>query len=218
VGQDNAAPRTYVTNFPLTERPISESGRWINGGEVGLDWSDISTTSGLAIGHAGSVSYADATAILTGSWAADQTVTGNVHSVNQNDGCNQEVELRLRTSISPHSITGYEVNFKASGASAAYLQIVRWNGPLGDFTILLDLRGPQFGVKNGDVVSASMIGNVITAYKNGARLGEVIDDTYASGSPGMGFNLAAVSGCADTNGDYGFTSFSASDAIAPFEF
>ena len=39
-----AAARTYTTNFPLTENPISEAGNWINGGSVGFDWSNVSTT------------------------------------------------------------------------------------------------------------------------------------------------------------------------------
>ena len=43
-----AAARTYTTNFPLTENPISEAGNWINGGTVGLDWTNVSTTPGLA--------------------------------------------------------------------------------------------------------------------------------------------------------------------------
>jgi hypothetical protein len=37
----------YTTNFPLTENPISEGGRWINGGAVGLDWTNVSTKAGL---------------------------------------------------------------------------------------------------------------------------------------------------------------------------
>ena len=44
----------------------------------------------------------------------------------------EEVELRLRTTITPHSITGYEVNCSVStNSSNNYLQIVRWNGALG---------------------------------------------------------------------------------------
>ena len=48
-----------------------------------------------------------------------------------NENCFQEVELRLRTVIAPHSITGYEVNYKFSNDSTAYMQIVRWNGGCG---------------------------------------------------------------------------------------
>jgi len=38
----------YITSFPLTENPISEGGKWINGLTTGLDWSDVRTVSGIA--------------------------------------------------------------------------------------------------------------------------------------------------------------------------
>ncbi len=120
--------------------------------------------------------------------------------------------MSLRTVISTHKITGYEINYKVSTNSTGYMQIVKWNGPVGDFTVLQSLNGEQFGVTNGDTVMATMVGNVITAYKNGVQQGQVADSTYSSGSPGMGFNLENdVSGCPGTNADYGFSSFTASD-------
>ena len=210
-------PRTgghrYATAFPLTENPISEGGRWINGGAAGLDWTDVSTTPGLAIGHQVGASYTDATAILSGAWGPDQSATATVHSVNPNDACFQEVELRLRSAISAHVSRGYEISFKVSRSGGAYLIIVRWNGPLGDFTYLLQQGGAQYGVTEGDVVSATIIGDVITAFKNGALMGQATDDTFVAGSPGMGFNLEnGPAGCAGTNGDYGFTSYAAADS------
>jgi hypothetical protein len=201
----------YTTNFPLTEDPISEGGRWINGGAVGLDWTNVSTKARLAIGHQVGPSYTDATALLAGTWGPDQMVSATVHTVNQNDACFQEAELRLRSAISAHVNTGYEVSFKMSQTSAAYLIIVRWNGPLGNFTYLFkSTRDTKFGIKDGDVISASVVGNVITAYKNGAQMAQVTDNTFATGNPGMGFNLEnAPAGCSGTNGDYGFTSYTA---------
>jgi hypothetical protein len=205
---------SYMTDFPLSENPLSEGGRWINGGTVGLDWTNISTTPGLAIGHQCCASYTDATAILTGTWGPDQQATATVYSVNQNDACYEEVELRLRSVISAHRSTGYEISFKASQTGAAYLIIVRWNGPLGDFTYLSRKDGAQYGVKTGDVVSASVVGNVITAYRNGVQVGRATDDTYAGGAPGLGFNLeSARTGCPGANGNYGVTSFSATDSL-----
>ena len=59
---------TYTTNFPLTENPMSEGGKWMEGKTVGIDWGNISTTPGLAIGTAGPKRFADATALLTGTW------------------------------------------------------------------------------------------------------------------------------------------------------
>jgi len=205
---------TYTTSFPLSENPISEGGRWMNGGTVGLDWTNVSTSPGLAIGHQVGPSYTDGTALLNGDWGADQKVAGTVYSVHQNDACYQEVELRLRSSLRAHLATGYEIMFKASQTSDAYVVIARWNGPLGDFTPLASVRGARVGVTTGDIVSGTVVGNVITAYKNGELLLRIGDTTVTSGSPGIGFNLEnAPAGCAGTNGDYGFASFTATDSL-----
>ena len=159
---------TYTTNFPLTENPVSEGGQWINGKTVGVDWSDIATSPGLACGlesglESGSRGYDDAAALLNGKWGPDQTAEATVHSVNQNDEVYEEVELRLRSSLSAHRATGYEINFRCSKTTKAYSEIVRWNGPLGSFTYLSQRSGSQYGVTNGDVVKATIVGNVITA-------------------------------------------------------
>ena len=202
--------RTYSTRFPLTENPISEGGRWINGQTTGLDWHDVSTTPGLAIGHQSGSSYTDGTALLTGTWGPTQTVEAVVHTVNQNDPCYQEVELRLRSSLSAHDCSGYEISFKASKTSSAYLIIVRWNGAVGDFSYLQRYDGAKYGVADGDDVKAVIAGDVITVYLNGVQVGTATDDTYKSGNPGMGFNLeTGDSACVGTNGDYGFTSLTA---------
>ncbi len=209
----SVSAQTYATNFPLTENPISENGHWINGESVGLDWADVSTTPGLAIGReSGSTGFDDATALLTGSWGADQTVQATVYTVNQNDSYYQEVELRLRSSLSAHISTGYEILFQCSKTAGAYMAIVRWNGLLDDFTELFGQRGAQYGVADGDVIRATIIGDVITAYINGVQVARVTDDTYATGNPGMGFYLWRGAG---TNGDYGFTSFTATGSPAP---
>src|SRR6266481_3834741 len=49
----------------------------------------------------------------------------------------EEVELRLRTTITPHSITGYELDFR-NASPGGYVAIVRWNGPLNSFTTLAE--------------------------------------------------------------------------------
>lgn len=208
---------SYSTLFPLVENPISEGGNWINGGTVGLDWTNCSSEGGLAIGHEVGASATDATSVLTGAWKADQDITAVVHTINQVDGCFQEAEMRLRTVITPHSITGYEVSWHLSTTASAYVIIVRWNGPQGNFTYLFnDGGGAQYAVTNGDTLRAKIVGNVITAYINGVQkatvditsLGGIV---YSTGAPGMGFNLESANlggTCAGTNGDYGYTSWS----------
>jgi len=216
-GNSPPTSQTYTTGFFLTEFPISEGGRWLNGGTDGIDWSDVSSGSGRAIGHQVGASYTDATAILTGSWGANQSVTATVFTAgNVAVACSPEVELRLRTTVAPHSIRGYEISYIVSTSGEAYLIIVRWNAALGDFTYLLSVRGAQYGVRDGDVISASIVGNVITAYKNGVVMGQATDAAVASGNPGFGFNLEnGPSGCSSTNDRYGFSHFSATDAVSP---
>jgi hypothetical protein len=213
----NTTVHSYATNFSATEFPISEGGRWVNGGTLAIDWTDVSTTPGHAIGHQVGSSYTDATALLTGTWGADQSATAVVFTTGPiQDECLSEVEIRLRSSMSPHDNHGYEITFKVSQTEEAYLLIVRWDGPLGKFTSLLHPAGAKYGVTNGDVMKATIVGNRITAYKNGVMMGSVTDDTFTSGNPGIGFNLESPPpGCRDTNDRYGFTAFSATDSISP---
>jgi len=205
-------PRTYTTHFPRAEDPLSEGGKWTNGQKDGLDWANVRTTPGLAFGteyggrRPAPQKYDDSTALLAGAWGPDQTAEATVHAVNQNDKTYEEVELRLRSALSPHRATGYEILFRSSKSASAYCEVVRWNGPLGDFTYLSRAKGSQCGVSSGDVVKASMVGNVITAYVNGVQVLRASDDTFKSGNPGIGFYIEGATG---VDGDYGFTSFTA---------
>jgi hypothetical protein len=203
-----ATGRTYKANFTLTENPISDGGNWMIGRAVGRDWSDVATIPGLAYGvESGVGGYDDSTALLTSSWGSDQWAQGTVRTLNQNDNIYEEVELRLRSMLSAHKNTGYEINFRCSKTAKAYTQIVRWDGPLGRFTYLKEKSGTRYGVADGDVVKATIVGNVITAYINGVQVLQATDDVYALGNPGMGFFLQGTTG---VNRDYGFTSFMAS--------
>ncbi len=195
---------TYSTSFPLTESSISESGHWIDGQTVGLDWGNVVTTPGRAFGADGSGNFADPTAILTGTWGADQSVEATVFSLNQNSAYYEEVEVRLRSAITAHSNTGYEINFRCTHDGSQYVQIVRWNGPLGNFTYVTEAKGP--GIKNGDVVKATIVGSVITAYINGVQVAQGTDTTFTHGNPGMGFYFQGIG---TANRDYGFTSLTA---------
>jgi hypothetical protein len=184
---------------------------WINGGATGLDWTDVAVVPGLTFGtESGNGGYDDSTALLTGTWGPNQMAQATVHTVNQNDNVFEEVELRLRSTLAAHRAAGYEINFRCSKTSNAYTQIVRWNGPLGQFTLLDAAGGAQYGVAEGDVVKATIVGSLITAYINGVQVLRATDVTYASGNPGIGFYLRGVAG---VNRDYGFTSFTASDGL-----
>ncbi len=90
------------------------------------------------------------------------------------------------------------------------MQIVRWDGPLGKFTYLADKRGANYGLNNGDILKACVIGNVITVSINGVEKARVTDDTFKAGNPGIGEYLACQSGQGiGSNFDFGFASFTA---------
>jgi hypothetical protein len=205
-----AFARSYSTTFRLDEDPISEGGQWLNGKTVGLDWSDVATVQGHAYGlQTGTGGYDDATALLSGTWGPDQSVTATVFSLHQTGGdVYEEVEIRLRSSLSPNWNEGYEINFRCLEGSSAYVQIVRWNGPVGSFTYLVDQKG--IGVKDGDVVQAAIRGDLITVWINGVKAAQANDGAFRDGSPGMGFFLQGATG---VNRDYGVSKITASDEI-----
>lgn len=206
----------YATSFPQTENPISEGGKWLNGQADGVDWTDVHTTSGFAFGtetggrRPAPQKYDDSTALLKGVWGPDQAVQATVHARNPNqDGkVLEEVELRLRSSISPHQCTGYEVMFRCAKIPRAYCNIARWEGPLGKFTMLKENYGEKYGVKDGDVVKATMIGKLLTVYINGSQMVQLSDDRFSKGNPGIGYYLEGATGVI---GDFGFSSFMATD-------
>lgn len=218
--------RSYRTEFGGNETPISEGGAWLNGRRDGIDWADVLVGDGRAYGEvtrmraaerraeqgnlgpgaaagAPEGDYDDPTAVLAGSWGPNQYAKARVFSRNQTEKYFQEVEIRLRSSMAPHSCAGYEVFWRCLRSDAGYVEIARWNGRIGDFTSLAKLIGPQYGVQDGDLIEASVVGNVITGWHNGVEVISVIDDTFTTGSPGIGFNF----GVGDTNVDHGLTYF-----------
>jgi hypothetical protein len=227
VRRPNAAPvRSYSTRFALDEDPISEGGIWLNGRKDGVDWIDVISKHGGAYGavsrmgvaerrpeqgnlsptDAGSVTegdYDDPAAVLAGAWGRNQYVKATVFSRNQTEEYFQEVEIRLRSAIEPHRCTGYEVFWRCLKTENGYAEIARWNGKIGDFTSLKRHVGPQYGVKDGDLVEASIVGNVLRGFINGVEVISVTDDAFDEGGPGIGFNF----GVGNTNVDHGFTYF-----------
>ena len=223
----NGAPvRSYSTRFELDEDPISEGGIWLNGRKDAVDWIDVITKDGVAYGAVsrmgvaerraeqghgsptdeGSVpegDYDDPAAVLAGAWGRNQYVKAKVFSRNQTEEYFQEVEIRLRSAIAPHLCTGYEVFWRCLKTENGYAEIVRWNGKIGDFTSLKRNVGLQYGVKDGDLVEASIVGNVLRGFINGVEVISATDDAFDAGGPGIGFNF----GVGNTNVDHGFTYF-----------
>ena len=219
--------RSYRTSFPASEDPISEGGIWLNGRKDGIDWADVISSNGEVYGAVTRMAvaerrveqgnldpatagedtpegdYDDPTAVLAGPWGRNQHAKAEVFSRNPTDQYFQEVEIRLRSTITPHRCTGYEVFFRCLKTEDGYAEIVRWNGKIGDFTSLAKLSGPQYGVEDGDIVEASIAGDVIKGYINGVEMISATDDVFRQGSPGVGFNFFV----GDTNVDHGFSHF-----------
>jgi hypothetical protein len=201
----------YSTTFDGDENPVSEGGKWANNG---LDWTKICKTRGLAYGTQigtgkGIYQYDDSYAHLAG-FPPDQEAWAQVQIAKPDPSCHQELEILLRWTSAAHRTTGYECFARCVNDGSSYLQIVRWEGPLGKFTYLADKRGVNYGLKNGDTLKASIVGNVITVSINGVEKARVRDDTYKTGNPGMGTFLFCDGGRgAGSNRDFGFKSFTA---------
>ncbi len=225
-GPGGTPVRSYVTRFPLDEDPISEGGMWLNGKKDGIDWCNVISNNGVAYGEVSRMAvaerrveqgnlaaptgdatavgdYDDPAAVLTGAWGRNQFAQARVFSRNPTDKYFQEVEIRLRSTITPHSSTGYEVFWRCLKTDDAYAEIVRWDGKIGAWKSLARKQGPQFGVADGDLVEATIVGTEIRSYINGVEVLSATDDTYAEGSPGIGFNFFV----GETNVDHGFSYF-----------
>ncbi len=225
-GQFGLAVRSYVTQFELDEVPMSEGGKWINGRTDGIDWADVVTRNGVAYGEVTRMNsaerraeqgnldpileaavpegdYDDPTALLAGAWGKNQHAKGRVFSKNQTEEYFQEVELRLRSTLTPHSCTGYEVFWRCLKTESTYAEIVRWNGKIGDFSSLTRRVGSEYGVRDGDLVEATIVGDEIKGFVNGVEVISAVDNVCDAGSPGIGFNFFV----GDTNVDHGFTYF-----------
>jgi len=228
-----AQARTYATDFRLEENPISEGGVWQH---RGASWAMARTFANRAVGsQTGSGGFDDAYAYLSGfgpNQTAQATLWKDPAIGNDSIACKilrrliwpqlrghycdgpgtHEVELLLRWSDSATSARGYECNLAWDGK---YAEIVRWNGPFGDFTYVTQQRTFNVGImppSNGDIFKATISGSTISVYlnKNNGKGDQLIvtgtDPTFTDGGPGMGF---FIQGSVDPT-KFGFASFKAS--------
>jgi hypothetical protein len=194
--------RNYTTNFDLMENPISEAGVWHHTSNA---WTNVSTAGGIAFGTNGMANtYDDSYALLSGFGPDQQAQAVVVRSPNLVLNITHEVELLLRMSDSASTAQGYECAFSYFGG----VQIVRWDGALGTFTVLPTSGPGTIGREfvTNDVIKATIVGNVISAYINGVLIAQVVDPTYSSGQPGIGFFTRPGGNSAN----FGMTSYTAS--------
>lgn len=222
--EERTPVRSHSTDFELDEDPISEGGMWLNGKTDAIDWADVVTKDGRCFGARSKNSvlekraqqgnlddeaddaigdYDDPTAILSGEWGPNQYGRAEVFADNPTEDVFQEAQIRLRCEVGANHLRGYEVFFRTLKSENSYAEIVRWNGAIGDWTSLAREVGPEFGVETGDVIEASMEGNLIKGFINGELKITVEDDKYSDGAPGVGFNF----GTGDTHTDHGLLNF-----------
>lgn len=201
----------YSTTFPATENPVSEGGVWLNGLADGLLWLDIQTIGGIAYSTRNDThgDYRDPTAVLTGTWGGQQVVTAVAYI--RTKFLAQEIELRLNSTMSANTCTGYEILFDTQNNN---VMVIRWDTPFGTFAGLtagVSLGGP---IITGSVLGAAREGNDIVAYFNGVEIVRATDTTYMLDAPGFGLNNF---GTGTDPLDFGLSSFTATDGLSPVE-
>lgn len=178
----------FSTTFPVVENPLSQGGKWIKGLSDGLDWQNGQVTATGAFAAAATVnSFDDGTALLNPAvftFPSNQYVEGTVYrdpTFTTAVVAGFELELRIRSTLTAHSCTGYELYCSLNNG----LTLVRWNGARGDFSPILD--GGTYVATTGDVLRIEAVGSTLTIYVNGVSKGSISDGTYLTGTPGMGW-------------------------------
>lgn len=208
----SASGASYTTNFDATENPLSEGGHWVNGGTTGLDWQNVRSASGLGFGTGASSAYDDCIAHLTNhTIGADHQVSGTIRLASGYvASSSHELGLYLRMQISAHLARGYEILLPAPGGGV--FQVMVWDGPMGSFHEITGRGGggslPR-ALRDGDIVSAKIVGSTISVYLNGTLFNTTVDSTYSSGNPGMGFFMRPGAG---DIGNFCLTSWTAQNA------
>lgn len=194
-----SATAAYATSFTQSETPLSEDGNWTHTSAAYPtgSWTYVQTSGGLALctqdglGTPASNIYNDSYAYLS-NFAPDDHQVSEIITYTGGITGNQEIECLLRWSDTNTLAQGYECLLPRPGSSYGP-QIVKWNGPYGDFTYLAEGSLPTFG--DGDVWSARIVGDAITCYLNGslivsANINQDINGNpiskYTSGNPGIG--------------------------------
>lgn len=206
--QDSGELTLYDTQFPSTENPINEVGFWRNGGTDALDWKDcqsVAGSPGYIHGTAASPGYDDCVAVGRGFHPQAHWVEGTVRRTTPyTPPDTQEIQLALGITLGPNFLSLYEFLFSFGGG----MQIVRWNGSLGNITFNGDptwtntpVGSGYSNVVDGDVLYAefdSRSGSpILTCKVNGSTVYTVTDTNAAkltTGQPGVMFFARAGTG------------------------
>ncbi len=192
----------YTTTFPFTENPISESGKWQNGGVGGtMPFSNVKTVSGYAMADDyiyGGESYEDSSAILSPGYlplSPNQWAEVTIYlDAGYTPTSSHEVIIALRGTVNvngPYYYPHYHCLFSLSGFQLFWL-----NGEMGNFTEITPTaeNGGITSVANGNVLRAEINGTAISIYQNGTLKYTATNGSIATGQPGPMFFVRAGSG------------------------
>lgn len=176
-----SSARSYSTNFAsLNETPLRDGSSWYG---PGVDWTQIATDgTGIAFGtQDGAGHFDDSVEFLTGSWPSAQTASVTLNIKPGMDGTFQEAAVYLRGfTDGAHVQRGYECGISLFGS---YGGVTIWNGPFGNFTSPSDWQGGSFTApSDGDILSATIVGNTIVMKINGVTYCTVPDINLSNGS------------------------------------
>lgn len=177
------ADGSYSTQFRATEYPIAELGHWTNGSAASAQWGNVRINGTMAYGASIPAQFGDPTAVLTSTytaWAATQSAAGTV-KITSAPAATVEAGIRLRTTISTNSITGYKV-YCSTNAADKYCHIARWHGPIGSWCNF-EVSTPAVNLVDGDVLMATVSGTTTTTirgYVNGTLVFQATDAGSAS--------------------------------------
>lgn len=199
-----AGSGSYSTTFSGTENPVSESSSWVLGGVTALDWNNFQSSGGNAYAAGFSPGYDDAVMCVNTSKGISSTSHYSegtlVWPAGYNPADTHELQIHTACTITTNSVLTYEFLIGSGW--------VRWNGPVGDWTIqgasdsnassgkgwtdsLIVNNG--YAIADGDVFKVTYLYNgtevTLTAYRNGSIIQQVKDTTawkLTSGQPGLG--------------------------------
>jgi hypothetical protein len=175
-------PGMHCTDFPLEENPISEAGAW---SAIASPWLRIRTIDGIAKPDAYVTGYNDNYAMLSG-FGPDVEITATVYIGGQ--APYGEILLLARIEQTETTLRCYEFLYDGDGS----VQLMRWNGPSGDFTPMGGETGPSGPLQDFDQLRMRVVGDTITIFhrrppEEWVQIGETTDATFGDGQPGMGF-------------------------------
>ncbi len=194
--------RSYFTNFPATEDPLSQSGVWRTSVNF---YKAPETTPGRCFSNGTTDNFDDALAqLISPQLAANHRITTTVFRAGgYTPGVSHEIGHYLDIFINNANpantlVSGFEMLFPYDSTS---FQMVQWLGVNhsfpDNFSILnpTAVNGGLANVQNGDVLVSQIVGTDITVSQNGIVKYTLSGVTRGpAGGPGIGFYVNSGGG------------------------